>query len=942
MFLVFGRRVRLVIVGLIALPVLTVSAVVGQTSAQGAPSDCFTTGTLSATPPSGVTKPTGSGTSGDPYLVGSKANLLWMSWAMSEEDNNDSSERLSDARGAVYKQTANIDLASCNFMPIAKGTQNAPNPLQDFQGEFDGAGYTISGLLIEAPADVETGLFGRLDGATVKNVSISSASVTADDEPVGVLAGVATNSSVVQNISVSGTVSNGAFSGGLIGHASSVAISNSSAAVAVYSQKNGNGGLVGFLGSGASVSNSYATGALMTPDEDRVGGLVGDSEGTITNSYATGDIQGADDVGGLVGEANGDITGSYATGDVTSTGDNSGGLVGELRNSANIEESYATGKVLGVDDSGGLVGQIQSNSSILYSYASGDLTATDEDAGGLVGNVGGSPVTISNSYASGDVTGTTDVGGLVGDVGPNSTNGLTVTNSYAVGTTSGSSNTEALFGNLQPETLTATFWDSTTSGTSSATTGGSSKTTAQMQSIATFTTDLGGSAWALVSATAFGDPTGPTTQVWGIGSGLNCGYPFLWWQTQSGVSCPSPGNSGGSDDDDDEEQTVPATAPTTPGPPAVPSRAPAATPPAPTRVTGPVLTSGRIPEPPASPRVRIGGELRAVTQSAVDPETLVVETDTVSVSLRVARSTGAVREEEDGLVDVVVKNGSEARFAGTGLQPGATVQVFIPLTSDDARELAQLTVGPDGTFAGDAPFSADPLADPLPIGQRLVQLVSVDAEGNQVVVDMAVTIEQPDPAPAINREEGVVPTVEPGNAVVMSAGKPTEATITGVEDQKLVVVEGDGWDMAINLSAPDAVVEQTESGARLTLIRNESAQVSGTGFLAGTRADVWLFSEPTLLGTVTIDDNGEFTGEVDIDPDLIPTGEHTLQLQGVGQDGYVKAASLGVVVDDAAVQTVAQTAESPVMVAWWIVAAVIVFVLLLIVLLVARRRRYSV
>jgi len=276
------------------------------------------------------------------------------------------------------------------------------------------------------------------------------------------------------------------------------------------------------------------------------------------------------------------------------------------------------------------------------------------------------------------------------------------------------------------------------------------------------------------------------------------------------------------------------------------------------------------------------------------------------------------------------------------MQPGATVQVFIPLGTDDARELAQLTVNEDGTFSGDAPFSTDPLADPLPIGTRLLQLVTVDEDGNQVVLDISVDIEQADPAPAINRDDGVVPAVDPGSAVVMSAGKPTEATITGVEDQKLAVVEGDGWGMAINLSAPDAVVEQTETGARLTLIRNESTQVSGTGFLAGTRADVWLFSEPTLLGTVTIDDNGEFTGEVNIDPDLIPTGEHTLQLQGVGQDGYVKAASLGVVVDDAAAETVAETTESPVMVAWWIVAAVIVFVLLLIVLLVARRRRYSV
>ncbi|AVG24350.1 hypothetical protein C3B54_111407 [Pontimonas salivibrio] len=105
--------------------------------------------------------------------------------------------------------------------------------------------------------------------------------------------------------------------------------------------------------------------------------------------------------------------------------------------------------------------------------------------------------------------------------------------------------------------------------------------------------------------------------------------------------------------------------------------------------------------------------------------------------------------------------------------------------------------------------------------------------------------------------------------------------------------------MAVAIDSEQGGVEPSESGALVTLVRDEVALVSGVGFMAGTRADVWLFSEPALLGTVTIDENGEFSGEVGIDPDLIPTGEHTLQLQGVGTDGYVKAANMGVFVDDA-------------------------------------------
>ncbi len=97
-----------------------------------------------------------------------------------------------------------------------------------------------------------------------------------------------------------------------------------------------------------------------------------------------------------------------------------------------------------------------------------------------------------------------------------------------------------------------------------------------------------------------------------------------------------------------------------------------------------------------------------------------------------------------------------------------------------------------------------------------------------------------------------------------------------------------------------AIGKPTEGEVLVSFVRNEGAQISGSGFMPGTRADVWLFSDPTLLGSVNIDDNGDFNGEVNIDGNVVTVGEHTLQLQGVGDDGYVRAANLGVVVNDIA------------------------------------------
>jgi hypothetical protein len=81
-----------------------------------------------------------------------------------------------------------------------------------------------------------------------------------------------------------------------------------------------------------------------------------------------------------------------------------------------------------------------------------------------------------------------------------------------------------------------------------------------------------------------------------------------------------------------------------------------------------------------------------------------------------------------------------------------------------------------------------------------------------------------------------------------------------------------------------------------------------------------LFSDPTLLGTVDIDENGEFNGEVNVDGNVVAVGEHTLQLQGVGEDGYVRAANLGVVVNDVGAPVTTEDAAGGFL--WWLVALI--------------------
>ena len=185
-------------------------------------------------------------------------------------------------------------------------------------------------------------------------------------------------------------------------------------------------GLFGQTGSGSLIQNVGLTDAFIRVDtaSSRVGGLVGSSSGSLSNSYATGSVTGNGNnshVGGLVGNSSGSITASYATGpataSITGNGDSShvGGLVGN--SSGSLSNSYATASVTGSGSStphvGGLVGT--NSGSLSNSYATGSVTGgSSANTGGLVGNnaSGGS---ISDSYAAGTVMTGSNVGGLVGN-----------------------------------------------------------------------------------------------------------------------------------------------------------------------------------------------------------------------------------------------------------------------------------------------------------------------------------------------------------------------------------------------------------------------------------------------------------------------------------------------------------------------------------------------
>ncbi|UWU91942.1 MBG domain-containing protein [Bradyrhizobium sp. CB1015] len=394
-------------------------------------------------------------------------------------------------RSGNYVLGANIDASAtagwnggAGFVPIG----GIGDISSYFSGIFDGLGHRISNLTINRPSSDNIGLFGYIDGATIRNVGLEGGSVTGNNS-VGGLVGssglwiYAGTSSVapntISNVYNTGNVTgSGAIVGGLVGDAYITTISNAYATGTISSYGSA-GGLVG-RAVASSVSNSYATGNVSAVGEG-AGGLIGYNIGvwmgpgpadyaigTVSHSYATGNVSGGFNVGGLLGYSNlGRITDSYATGNVSGTGaiggsgTSAGGLVG-FTSYSQIERSYATGNVSGLDAVGGLVGGNWYGGTVSQSYATGNVSGTSL-VGGLVGH-SNEAVSVLDSYATGAVSGTSEVGGLVG-----LNQESHVIRSHFAGTVSGTSNVGAIVGvNWDGGDVTQSYANSDTSGQSAA------------------------------------------------------------------------------------------------------------------------------------------------------------------------------------------------------------------------------------------------------------------------------------------------------------------------------------------------------------------------------------------------------------------------------------------------------------------------------------------
>lgn len=298
-----------------------------------------------------------------------------------------------------------------------------------FTGRFDGLGYDIFDLNVKGSHD-NAGLFGYVEGATIRNFTLNSGSV-AGGENTGAAVGYAKDS-IISNIINTADVIGSKNVGGLVGYAENSILDGLINTGTITGTDSNIGGIAGNI-----------TGSSITGETYNLGAVTGDN--TINTTYNVGGIVGSADAS-TIGNAGEDAFVIYNELNVTG-GYNVGGIAGQITDTT-VQNVANDGAVLAT---GAYTEGYSYHTARTEAEIKNDVTGTTykdgvatidvkaANAGGIVGSANNAFV--SNAENSGNVTTSTttpddekigtyynagNVGGIVGRA--ENTNIITVVN----------------------------------------------------------------------------------------------------------------------------------------------------------------------------------------------------------------------------------------------------------------------------------------------------------------------------------------------------------------------------------------------------------------------------------------------------------------------------------------------------------------------------------
>ena len=371
---------------------------------------------------------TGTGISTDPYMIYNLADLELVgtgSYALSAYYELANDIDASATSGSTYN-------SGQGFIPIGGGGGPTANR---FNGDFNGNGYTVSGLYINTPSIGYVGLIGLISNPGKVHDLTVDCNITAGST-IGAIAGYSlvtdNRTDVISNCTVHGTITGTDTVGAIIGGkdpGNDIVNCNSDAIVTGTIHV---GGIIGAVTDGrCNITNCNFTGSVISTasSPQYIGGLIGyiNTWDTVNNSIVSGcNVTGTitanngSYIGGIVGATNSglvELEHCNFTGIINNnsgTGSNIGGIVGNSNGNI-ITYCDATGTLnssTSFQYVGGIAGGMNNGGNVENCKCIMNLTGSN-DVGGIIGLNLGTPIT--NCNYQGNIVGSGYVGGIVGD-----------------------------------------------------------------------------------------------------------------------------------------------------------------------------------------------------------------------------------------------------------------------------------------------------------------------------------------------------------------------------------------------------------------------------------------------------------------------------------------------------------------------------------------------
>ena len=272
----------------------------------------------------------------------------------------------------------------------------------------------------------------------------------------------------------------------------------------------------------------------------------------------------------------------------------------------------------------------------------------------------------------------------------------------------------------------------------------------------------------------------------------------------------------------------------------------------------------------------------------------------------------------------VIENG-KVKVLATGECKVSALQEGSELWEEADPITKSFTTQPGGPVGGGGALSPEQQAAAQALAQKAQERIDAIAASKAARAEAAKRVEElakarellaterstrtevVDPVRSLATSELPRPSI--GNALLLFDGQSTFLTSNVVNGNTLSLTSR-GIRTTLASSLDGNTPREIKNDNSLKIVERDFLVLGGSGLRTGSTVRIWIFSNPTQLGTLTVDSTGSYSGKIQL-PEDIKVGDHRIQINSVIPDGRVHSLTLGITVEAKPVPPVVQPEPTP-------------------------------